>query len=429
MAVMDLYPESLKGLDLTFDETIYAIAFGLEAEIGSYGKEKVFRELEMTPEEMAVRVKYCLDEIMGKQSAYALRRVLGDLDSPAKDKEMLGAYHSLEREFGSTLSSLRSSLSSSLRFGNGVNFRNLLVKGRKSQPRRDAGEVSLGAEDTSTSKLNGTTELLYAQAQRLMDEVRLYDERRDRALEKLEWLLVEIRQRQDCPENFREGQAKAETQPIDLEGSISQIRWSYHSLRLLRELKLRTVGEVVEYFRDFENFLAARSITLLEWYVVTSILRREKALPQMTAEKTFGLDDRLNRIDFSTRTSNCLQRSEIEDFDEFIMIFADGAAEGWYQVGKIRNLGVKVYAEIVSKMGELTVDLDETICYPTTESEVRALDFEVRDRKKLLNYEIRTVGDLLAACQDENRFSGLKYIDNDLYQAALARLTEHGFVQ
>ena len=38
--------------------------------------------------------------------------------------------------------------------------------------------------------------------QQLMDEVRFYDEKRDQALKRIEELMVEIKQRQDCPKGF-----------------------------------------------------------------------------------------------------------------------------------------------------------------------------------------------------------------------------------
>ena len=58
--VISLYPENLKGLDLSFDESIYAIAFGLQDEIRAHGKEAVFNELGMSAEKMHERVEYCL---------------------------------------------------------------------------------------------------------------------------------------------------------------------------------------------------------------------------------------------------------------------------------------------------------------------------------------------------------------------------------
>lgn len=43
MAEMQLYPENLRGLNLSFEESIFAIAFGLEDEIRAYGKEAALR--------------------------------------------------------------------------------------------------------------------------------------------------------------------------------------------------------------------------------------------------------------------------------------------------------------------------------------------------------------------------------------------------
>ncbi len=40
-----------------------------------------------------------------------------------------------------------------------------------------------------------------------------------------------------------------------------------------------------------------------------------------------------------------------------------------------------------------------------------------------------TVGELLVACQDENRFTGLRYVDQDLYKRAMIQLKTYGFIE
>ena len=89
MADTELDPNNLKGLSLSFIESIYAIAFELESELHVRGKEVVFQDLDMTAEEMRGRVEFCLNEAMYESHAYALRRVLGDFDSPANDEKKL----------------------------------------------------------------------------------------------------------------------------------------------------------------------------------------------------------------------------------------------------------------------------------------------------------------------------------------------------
>lgn len=74
------------------------------------------------------------------------------------------------------------------------------------------------------------------------------------------------------------------------------------------------------------------------------------------------------------------------------------------------------------------MDLDDAVCFPMRESPVLALDFNERDRSKLSRFEINTIDELLTACLTENRFSGLKYIDHDLYQVAIACLKDYGYV-
>ena len=87
--VISLYPENLKGLDLSFDESIYAIAFGLQDEIREYGKEAVFNQLGMSAEKMHERVEYCLGKKMYDGYANALRLVLNGNNAAHVDVERL----------------------------------------------------------------------------------------------------------------------------------------------------------------------------------------------------------------------------------------------------------------------------------------------------------------------------------------------------
>ena len=71
----------------------------------------------------------------------------------------------------------------------------------------------------------------------------------------------------------------------------------------------------------------------------------------------------------------------------------------------MRHCGKVTYDEIVRKLGEVSVELDDSLCYLTPVSHVRALDFDRRTRKRLLSCGMDTVGELLAACRARIGFS------------------------
>lgn len=368
----------------------------------------------MTTEEMAERVQYCLNEKMYKGDAYALRRVLGDLDSSADDDKTLGSWRSLGNVFKDIVHDLRQSTGKK-------NYRQILVEGDGAKIRH---HNEIASDDTDKN-----VELLYAQAQQLMDEVRIYDKRRDLALARLEALMVEIQQRKDCPEYFGKDHIESAlpAQEIDVDGSIMQIRWPYRSIGILQKLRLTTVNEAVEHFQDFNNFVkGGGDITLLEWSVITSILRKTGLL---SAQDYYvvELSEDIGALDLSVRTYNCLRRRGIDNFMELIMIFAGGALEGWDEIGRIRNLGRKSYEEIIRQMNEFKIGLDDMLCFPTADSEVFALDFGWDDYCKTVRYGLKTISDLLSACRDENRFTGLRYVDDNLYQAAMDRFKAYGY--
>lgn len=414
MADMNLYPENLKGLDLTFAESIYVIAFKLENEIRAQGKEAIFKELGMTATEMAERVEHCLNEEISKSNAYVLRRVLGDLDSAVNDKETLRLSErwSLNDAFDEAVRALQSSIDANYGISRAKNYRKLLTIGRKSQ---FCGE-------TAPRDVND----LYGQVQQLMNEVRMYDKKRDQALARIETLMVQIQQREDCPRNFGKTQSEPASHTIDVDGPITQILWPYRSSNVLQKLRLTTMKEAVNYFQDFQHFVEGESITLMEWLVVTSILRKEDLLPTVE-DDVVELDDEIGVIDWSVRTYNCLTRRGIEYVEDLVKIFAGGAREGWGDLRRTRNLGTKSYYEIVRKMGEITIRLNDSLCFSTPESNVKALDFDDQYSSRLSYYNLNTIAELLEACHDTNRFSGLRYVDNSLYHIAMRRLEEYGY--
>lgn len=139
------------------------------------------------------------------------------------------------------------------------------------------------------------------------------------------------------------------------------------------------------------------------------------------------LDDEIGVIDWSVRTYNCLTRRGIEYVEDLVKIFAGGAREGWGDLRRTRNLGTKSYYEIVRKMGEITIRLNDSLCFSTPESNVKALDFDDQYSSRLSYYNLNTIAELLEACHDTNRFSGLRYVDNSLYHIAMRRLEEYGY--
>lgn len=425
-----LCPENLKGLNLSYVESIYVIAFGLEDEVRVRGKEAIFQELNMTEEEMSKHLEDYSTKVLGDVWTYALRRVLGDLDSPANDEASLSYYGSLDKVFKDATASLRAEACRNERIPK-PNCRFYLTKGRNLHLQ---GYDKKSAVEKTDAKIEADVELLYVQVQQLMDEVRAYDEKRERALARIEELMREIMQRKDCPEHFRKEQKGPDTNVhsspdiIDMDGPISQIRFHYRSLAVLRSLGLNTIGEVVQYFADFANFAKGGEITFMEWSVITAILRKAGLLPAGEIVCDLNTEIRGALLSLSVRAYDNLVRGGISDVDGFATVFANGASEGWGKLRGVRGLGKKSIEEIVTGLGELNIELDDSLCFPTTESHVRALDFDREARVKLKVFEIKTIGELLAACENTNRFYGLKYIDENLYSCAMQRLKCYGFI-
>lgn len=411
---ISLYPENLRGLDLSFDESIYAIAFGLQDEIRAYGKEAVFNELGMSAKKMHERVEYCLGKKMHDVYANALRLVLNGNNAVHVDVERLADTFTFAV---SDLCQPTDANSGYCSYRVDVNYRHLLT-----QDELKVQHESNVQHELVPSDVDNSTEQLYAQVQRLMDEVRFYDEKRDQALGRIEELMVEIKQRQDCPKDFG---MKNGSQRIKLHEVSNQIAWPYRSVKVIRKLGLKTIDEVIQYFGDSSNFMESKDVTLLEWWVITTILRKEELLP--ATHYALKLEDEIDQLELSVRADNVLRRLGIYDFDDFAVHFASGAKDGLKHVRETRHCGKVTYDEIVRKLGEVSVELDDSLCYLTPVSHVRALDFDRRNRKRLLSCGVDTVGELLVACQSQNRFFGLRYVDNNLYREAKAHLNRYGF--
>lgn len=163
--------KKLDGLELSFEESVYVIAFDLADEIREKGKEAVFSELSCR-ENMAENVQKVM-EFLSDDSIYALRRALGG----ERNEE-------IEAEFAT---SEWNSFDLSLEWA----IKNLL--GSRKLITLVGGMIS-GAESVNDSSRNThlssfDAEDLSAQLQQLMEEVRFYNERRDQALARIETLL------------------------------------------------------------------------------------------------------------------------------------------------------------------------------------------------------------------------------------------------
>ncbi len=404
---VNLYPRNLKELDLSFTEAIYAIAFGLEEELHAKGKAEVFAELDLTPEQMADNVEKTLVVMYSHLNKYALRRVLGDLDA-SQDAEIFGEFYTLELCFEHACKELANGVSSDA--WSRAKYHYLLLGGQPLWVEPIAVQPKQAVDDLT---LRERIALLTA-------EVQFYSERCHCALEQLQTLAAIV-----------EAQESSTTSDIALEdvptnsAVIDGIYWPYRSAEVLRKLKLTETEKIVEFFGDFQNFVNAKSITLMEWLVITTILRNKKLLH--ATGNTVIMTDQVADSSFSIRTKKCLVRARIQDIEDMIAYFADGAETGWHRLRNIRQLGRKSLEDIIQRLMALDFTLEDSWCYVTDISPVGALDFSKGVRSDLQYYQIQTVGQLQAACQDRHRFTGLRYVDKELYDIATAHLDRYGF--
>lgn len=406
----NLYPRNLKGLDLSFTEAIYAIAFGLEEELHAKGKAEIFVELDLTPEQMADNVEKTLAAMYSHLNKYALRRVLGDLDA-SQDAEIFGEFYTLESCFEHACKELANGVSSDA--WSRAKYHYLLLGGQPLWVEPIAVQPKQAVDDLT---LRERIALLTA-------EVQFYSERCHRALGQLQELAAIV-----------EAQESATTSDVALEDVpansavtvIDGIYWPYRSAEVLRKLKLTETEKIVEFFGDFQNFVNAKSITLMEWLVITTILRNKKLL--YAPDDVVTMETLINDLDFPLRMKKRLQYpAGIKDVEDLIVYFADGAADGWYRLQKVRQFGQKSFEAIIQKFTTSNFVLEDSWCYVTDISPVGALDFSKGVRSDLQYYQIQTVGQLQAACQDRHRFTGLRYMDKELYDIATAHLDRYGF--
>lgn len=411
MAEMTLYPEDLKGLKLNFTEAIYAITFGLEKEIRKRGKKAVFAEFDLSPGEMKERVDNCLETLLYDGENYALRAVLGDIDMSAVNRFGAPQKKPKEGSFLSAVRKLRSPVVSSwcIRPGSPRWF---LVGKQESETENDA---------TNYQSKGKSFDELCAQIQHLAAEAKMYEEKRNLVLARIAELTQVMQPRNDTTEDEFQ-----ETVSLDREGYVEQINWPYRSREILRELHLTTLGEVVEYFGDFDHFVNRRPMTLLEWAVVTSILHKKKLLPDC---QEVTLDDDIREIWLSERAYSSLSSAQIYSIEDVVMRCADGARVGLDSIRDTQSFGQKSFNDFVQGLGQVTIKLDNAICFPTTSSSIRALDFNCEMRVRLDDcYKIKTIAELLVFYYDMKRFTGLQYIDPELYQVTQRQLKRYGLI-
>lgn len=397
----DLYPSSLQGLELNFEEAIYTVTFNLGNEIRQKGKETVFAELELTPEQMRRRVERALN-LLGEKRSHALRRVFGNVDATVDSKIFTGCW-TLVDCFHEACNILATE--SEAYYWQSSESLHCILAGEQ-LPWKTASVIRPGQAPEGES--------LRKRIADLEAEVRFYTEKCNQALEQLQILAKEI-------ESY-EQTSNATEEAIPTKPGI---HWPYRSAEVLRELGLTETEQIVEFFGDFDNFVNAKDVTLLEWSVITVILRRKGLLEP--AGNAVKLETSIADLDPEIRTRNCLIRADINRIDDLMPLFSAGAELGWDRLRRVRNLGRRSFEEIVYKLSALDFELTDGWCYLTDNSPVEALDFDKDSQKSLVRCQIRTVGQLRVACQEQNRFRGLRYIDKDLHKAAIAHLEKYGF--
>ncbi len=410
---INLFPEEMKGLNLaTFSERIVTVAFGLTDEIRLKGKEAVFAQFPC-PEQMAKNAEKTLDE-MYEVCAYALRRVFGDL-GPENDERVLSAR---SRTLDSCFRQALSLLSGKVLGESGGIYRRALI-GDSVPWKCDSGAMADGV------KLDVAE--LGTRVEQLMSDVRFYDQKRDEALAEIRALLTEIKAQDNLPK-LPDGTDALEARKVDALGSITQIHWPYRSQQILWNAGMKSLTDAAQYFGDFWNFAQKeKTMTLWEWAVIVAILRREGVLPE--AEHKAWLESEVTCLMLGTRTKNSLHRAKIVNIQDLMSFFAEGPDAGWEKMQRVRGAGSCSIREMVETLCDYEIVIPDELCFPTLMSGVLALDFDQMMMVRLKKYQIMTVGELLVACQDENRFTGLRYVDQDLYKRAMIQLKTYGFIE
>lgn len=222
------------------------------------------------------------------------------------------------------------------------------------------------------------------------------------------------------------------SEPVDSEGSISQLEWSARSEQILSELQITTVAEAVAYFNDFDHFVKSKKITYWEWNAIVLTLWRHKLLPSREVMK---YDDNLDvflsygyEVSMPVRTYNCLRRAGLDDEVQALFeLFANGVMWARGKLFNTRNFGKGTEKFLFKKMASNVIVIPSDLCVPDERSGVVALDLANDEKDDLKYYQINTIGELIAACSDQNRFSGLRYINPELYKCMLTKLEKYGF--
>jgi len=444
MSVCTYYQERLSGLNLAFEESVYAIAFNLMDKIRREGKDLVFYDLP-SPGRMTERVQ----EVLGDTPAYnyVLRKVLG-YPVCSDDEEAFNATGQTITEcFCAAVDYLQGGICR-VTYGDKSPVRYVLV-GRVRPWAEQEKTSSLSDNLMSPVSLDGPSgvvvpranvSVMLEQLQELVDEVLFHSEKCEEGLASIKALLAELKSADTTladatAETSTTAQATdgpagtTDLQEVDdlTKSSLANIPWSRRSWDVFRDLKIGDMNEAVRYFSCFDNFIDSNGITLWEWCVICATLRR---YGQMTTNpmEDVDLSDLLDLYSpaLADQTSDLLFDASITFVGSVVDIFACGAKRGWDYLSSI-GFDDDDKRFLADMIGSWEVVIAPELCIPTTESPTRALGFQFHERRLLNMYRISTIGELMAACRETNRFFGLRYLNESLYEESVERLRQYGF--
>ncbi len=420
----------LKGLDLTFEERIYAIVFNLADDISRLGKEAIFAELACR-DRMS---EYIQNLLIEAERASFCAKILEE----AFNYETIEEAQSREGEIKWAMEYFRKGydIQSDIPF-----WRYLLGRVRPWQVQESSADLSAQRDKSGAilaQEFKTDVDVLFEQIQKLAAEVRYHDQQRDRAFEEIRALFDEIKALDNCPKEAKNESTLNILQggEIDLQGSIAQIHWPYRSWRVLQKLKIETVKQAVGYFAAFTSLAESDEMTLWEWAVITATLRREKLLsnedktpvqPSNKLADVFGLNDD-GRGRMHIKVFNALLRADIITIRDLLCYFANGMKSGWRNLSQVRGFGEASQKFLIQLISDWEIVIPPEYCEPTRRTIVEALDFSQQDLKGFKEYQVVTIDELLEACRDTNRFSGMCHNNPELYKTAAHRLTDYGFL-
>ncbi len=426
----------LNDLDLSPEESVYALVFGLEDEISLKGKDAVFSELSFQREKMLEHITVLVRETRCGQFYWrVLRQAMGC--------ETFDDEHVRKTAPSEAISYFRYGQQSYFVQEPNSYLRYILADCKEAW--RDKEKIALPAAENNsgscsnvdtvgTTSISFNTEELYMKVEQLMAEVRFYDQRRDQALRAIETLLTEIRDKNNRPENS--STVVNLDVPQDYEdnpNSVKQIRWPYRISHILQSFDLQTVPQLVKLLANFDNSGNNRTVTLWEQSVMIAMMRREGLWPDKDDTVEVCLDDPVEsalenvlKDESTVRLANCLKRRGLNTVSDLMSVFAHGFASGWCRLSQTRQFGSRSMKQLEVAIKRWAILIPVDLCFPSNRSEVLALDFDEDESDTLRAYRIETIGRLKVACEDENRFSGLRYTDPELYQAAVSHLQKYG---